>query len=113
MFVSGKVGPHSHVKGYYLPLGVAVRGWRAEVVAVHAILGPQLGPHGARSLAASPSRAWRGRGGASSHKEGHGRNRDGGSKHGAKSEKIVFHKCFSFRLEADDCLDHQGVSAVT
>ena len=78
MFVGREVGAHSHVQGDHLPLGVAVGARGAEVMAVPAVLGPQLSAARFGGLPGGRSGAgrWR-RGGASSDEANNGQDDSG------------------------------------
>ena len=44
VLVSGEVSPDAHVHHHDLPLGVAVRTWGADIVAVPAVARPEVCP---------------------------------------------------------------------
>ena len=75
MFIGGEVGPHPHVERNDFPLGVAVGAWRADIVAVSTVLGPELSARRPGRLA---GRGSRGCGGAACENQTNGGHSESG-----------------------------------
>ncbi len=103
MFLGGQVGPDAHVEHHDFPLSVAIKGGRPDVMAVAAILRPQLRSTCFGRASSRSERLLRGRGSRRGLRSGRGtsagekKSRDGGDGQQGRYEPgdFRFHKCIS------------------